>query len=144
MGGIFNSPLGGTSLDTPTMPEGMNGSRRGLLGGTSMPFDPKAAPGHPAPQNLILALLGIDPAQVRRSIAGNFRTGQGNSVEALLSELQTLVSENASNAQLREKLASIHAARAKAARELQHAQDDLAPLLTLEQTAILVSLGYLD
>jgi hypothetical protein len=143
--GGLNSPLGGTSLDTPTAPAGMNGPRRGFPGGGSIPFDPKTAPGHVTPSNPLLALLGIDTPQVRRNMGRGFRTNQGNSVEALLAELQTLVAaKDTPKAQIQAKLESIRAARARAARDLQRAQNDLAPLLTSEQVAILVSLGHLD
>ncbi len=139
----MDSPMGGTSLDTPTFPGGM--PRRGFFGGGSVPFDPSKAPGHAAPSSTIMKLLGVDTPQTRRAIARNFRTGRGNSVEALLSELNALLeSEGATKAQIQEKLASIQAARARAARDLRRARADLAPLLTVSQLATLVTLGYLD
>ena len=132
----MNSPLGGTSLDTPMVPEGMNGSRRGFFGGSSMPFDPNAAPGRTSTNSV---------TGTRRTQGRRLGSDQGNSVEALLSELQTLLAtKSATSAQILEKLALIRATRAKAARDLQHAQNELTPLLTLDQIAVLVSLGYLD
>ena len=132
----MNSPLGGTSLDTPMAPEGMNGSRRGFFGSSSMPFDPNAAPGRTSTNSV---------TGTRRTQGRRLGSDQGNSVEALLSELQTLLAtKSATSAQVLEKLALIRATRAKAARDLQHAQNELTPLLTLDQIAVLVSLGYLD
>jgi hypothetical protein len=62
-----------------------------------------------------------------------------------MTELQTLLnSHDATNDQIREKLASVRAVRNKAIRDLEEAQKDLTPYLTVEQLAILVSLGILD
>ena len=142
-GGMMGSPMGGTSLDTPIMPAGMNGPRRGFLG-SSQPFDPSVAPGRSQPQNTLLKLLGAATTPARRTVNRRFGSSEGNAVEALLVELQTLVeTEGATNSQIMEKLSAIRAARAKAARELKEAQDELGLLLTPTQLAILVSLGYL-
>jgi hypothetical protein len=141
--GGMDSPMGGTSLDTPTVPASMTGPRRGFPGG-SFPFDPNAAPKRIDPKNTPSRPPGTDTTTARRNTVRRLRSGQGNAVEALLSELQALLdSEGVTDAQLQEKLSSIRAARARALRELQHAQQDLEPLLTSKQIATLVSLGYL-
>ena len=146
MMGMLNSPLGGTSLDTPTTPAGMKGTPPGSRGAGSRPFDPKTTPGHSNPQrSVLMTLLGADSAAMRRSMARLLATDQGNSVEALLSELHALLAaEGTTDAQLREKLASIRAARARAARDLQRVQEELKPLLTFDQFAMLVSLGHIE
>ena len=70
------------------------------------------------------------------------KTGQGNSVQILLTDLQTLLADKGTtDQQLREKLATVRAAREKARRDLDAAQKELMPLLTIDQQAVLVDLG---
>jgi len=45
---------------------------------------------------------------------------------------------------LKEKVAGVRAARQKARAELETAQKELLELLTVDQEAVLVSMGYLD
>jgi outer membrane murein-binding lipoprotein Lpp len=56
----------------------------------------------------------------------------------------TLADPNAPTEQFKEKVAAVRGARQKAKAELAAARKDLLQLLTLDQEATLVSLGYLD
>ena len=70
---------------------------------------------------------------------------QSRPVQTLLTELQGLLdSGDATDEQIGEKLAAVRAARKKAAGELETARRELAPFLTVDQVAILVSLGYFE
>jgi len=135
MGGQFDSPLGGTSMDAPTM-----SGRRGV----SNPFDPKSAPGIKDNNGGILGVLGLRRT-LNRAVAGIFKPNNGNRVEHLLNDLnQLLAAKETTDEQLREKLASIRAARAKVSRELSAAQEELEGLLTVDQLGHLVTMGYMD
>jgi hypothetical protein len=72
----------------------------------------------------------------------------GNPVSTAISDLQTLLTSDASvkpsDTDLQQKIAAIRTARAKARRELDSAQTDLLLLLTPQQEAILLAQGYLD
>ncbi len=62
-----------------------------------------------------------------------------------LVELQTTLADpNTTVGQIKEKLATVREAHQKAQAELIAARKDLLELLTLDQEAALVSLGYLD
>ena len=62
-----------------------------------------------------------------------------------LMDLRTACADpNMTIEQLKEKTASVREARQKAKAELAAARKDLLELLTLDQEAALVSLGYLD
>jgi hypothetical protein len=134
---LSNGPMGGTSMDAPTM-AGRGGGR---WNSRSSPFDPSIAPG-------ARTSAGVGAALTRglsRNWANSVKTGQGNSVQALLTELQALLDDREStDKQLFDKLTAIRAARAKAARDLDAAQKDLIPLLTTDQHALLMILGYMD
>lgn len=137
MGGPFDSPLGGNSLNAPVMP---NRSGRAQAGG-SAPFDPKKAPGAPQAATLSGALGGL----LVRGLIAALLPDEAHPVRAVLSELKTLIdSHDATDEQIREKLAAVRAVRSKAMRDLQTAQHDLTPYLTVDQTAALVNLGILD
>ena len=133
-----NGPMGGSSMDVPTM-AGRGGGR---YGGRVSPFDPSLAPGGRA------TVSGQGAALTRglsRNWANSVKTGQGNSVLLLLNELQSMLDDgNSTENQLFDKLNIIRAARAKAARDLDAAESDLQRLLTIDQLAVLVSLGYID
>ncbi len=133
---MLDSPLGGTSMDAPTMV-----GSGGRWGGRTNPFDPARAPGSPSNGS---ALGGIT-RRVGRGMAGSLRLRDGNPVQALLTELQGLLEDtNTTDKQLWDKLTAIRAARGKAARELETAQRDLTELLTVDQLAVLMNLGYMD
>jgi outer membrane murein-binding lipoprotein Lpp len=69
----------------------------------------------------------------------------GNAVMQKLVELRTALADpNATSEQFKEKTAAVRSARQKAKTELAAARKDLLQLLTLDQEAMLVSLGYLD
>lgn len=72
--------------------------------------------------------------------------GGGDSVvNQALNELQTAIDDpKTTPAQLSEKVAAVRAARKKAREKLDATQKDLLQLLTPEQEAVLVRLGYLD
>jgi len=71
--------------------------------------------------------------------------GNNNAVSTALSELTTALDDATSTPeQIKAKLAAVRSARQKAAAELAAAQKALLPLLTADQEARLVSLGYLD
>jgi hypothetical protein len=132
---MFAGPAGGTSLDAPIV----EGARRTRAASREFPFDPQKAPGAGG------ALLNTIAGGIGRLISDFTRPNRPNSVQTLVTELQTMLdSKDTPGWQLLDKLASIRAARAKAIRELGRAQQDLLPLLTTEQVATLVALGYLD
>jgi hypothetical protein len=134
---MFNGPMGGTSMDAPTM------AGRGRWG--NRPFDPSKAPGSAARVSAGSGLGGALTRGLARNWANAVKTRQGNSVQMLLAELQTLLDDkSSSDKQLLDKLTAIRTARAKAARDLDAAQKDLKLLLTTDQLAVLVSLGYMD
>jgi len=71
--------------------------------------------------------------------------GNNNAVSTALSELTTALDDATSTPeQIKARLAAVRNARQKAAAELAAAQKALLPLLTADQEARLVSLGYLD
>jgi hypothetical protein len=71
--------------------------------------------------------------------------GNNNAVSTALSELTTALDDATSTPeQIKARLAAVRSARQKAAAELAVAQKALLPLLTADQEARLVSLGYLD
>lgn len=62
-----------------------------------------------------------------------------------LTDLQTALNEpSTSERQLKDLLAIVRAARAKAAAEVKAANEDLQHVLTADQIALLVSYGYLQ
>ena len=71
--------------------------------------------------------------------------GGNNYVSRALTELQTAAGDAKSSPDdLREKIAAVRAARAKAREELHAAQQELLRLITPKQEATLIGLGYLD
>jgi folate-dependent phosphoribosylglycinamide formyltransferase PurN len=78
-------------------------------------------------------------------MGGFMTTSQGNAVQSLLSEMQTLLSDkSATDDTIREKLETTRVTRAKAKADLKAAEADVMELLTSKQIATLVLLGYLD
>jgi hypothetical protein len=135
-GGMLDSPMGGTSLDAPVMRSGSGGR------GGNGPFDPKTAPGANDRGQGMLGALG---RVMGRAMIGLMVPDQSRPVQTLMTELQTLAYlPGATDQQIWDKLAEVRAARKKAARELEAAQRELVPFLTVDQTAVLVSLGYFD
>ena len=62
-----------------------------------------------------------------------------------LAELKSaLAAKNITAAEIQEKLAVVQEARRKAKTDLDTAKANLRKLLTLQQEAVLASLGYLD
>ncbi len=69
----------------------------------------------------------------------------GNAVMQKLVELRTALADpNATAEQFKEKIAAVRSVRQKAKADLVAARKDLLQLLTLDQEATLVGLGYLD
>lgn len=79
-------------------------------------------------------------------MAGGFPDmGANHAVALAVSQLgKALSATNTSAAELQEKTAAVRDARRRALSDLDAAQHKLRQLLTLEQEAVLVSLGYLD
>jgi hypothetical protein len=78
---------------------------------------------------------------------GGFGGGPGgnNYVSRALTELQIATGDaKTSPDDLREKIAAVRAARAKAREELRAAQKELLQLVTHTQEATLIGLGYLE
>jgi hypothetical protein len=74
-----------------------------------------------------------------------FGGSSSNAITQKLTELQTMLADpKTTSEQLKEKIAEMRSARQKAKAELEAAQKDLRKLLTLNQEAVLISLGYLD
>jgi hypothetical protein len=135
---IFDSPLGGTSMDVPVMPNSGIRNVVTALGLIGRPFDPSKAPG--AGKETV-----DNGKRAARGFGDRMRTGGGNSVQTLLNDLKTLLdNKETTDAQLRDKLAEVRANRATAVRDLAAAEADVLPLLTTDQTVVLVNLGYLD
>jgi outer membrane murein-binding lipoprotein Lpp len=71
--------------------------------------------------------------------------GGDNPVALALSELRTTLSNtNAPADQLKEKVEAVRSARQKAKADLETAEKNLRLLLTTDQEAVLVSLGYFE
>jgi hypothetical protein len=97
---------------------------------------------------------GFDPAAFAAMAAARGGPGPGapagfgginNAVSTALAELKTALADPTSSpVQLKTKLAAVRSARQKAALDLATAQKILLRLLTADQEATLVSLGYID
>jgi hypothetical protein len=97
---------------------------------------------------------GFDPAAFAAMAAARGGPGPGgpggfgginNAVSTALAELKTALADPTSSpVQLKTKLAAVRSARQKAALDLATAQKNLLRLLTADQEATLVSLGYID
>jgi hypothetical protein len=71
--------------------------------------------------------------------------GPSNPVTQTLTELNAVMSDpNVTGEQIREKITAVRTTRKKAETELAVAEKDLLQLLTRDQEAVLVILGYLD
>ena len=71
--------------------------------------------------------------------------GQSNPVTRAMAELQTMAAdEKASTDQIQQKIAAVRKAREKARADLKAAESDLRQLVTPEQEAMLIALGYLE
>jgi hypothetical protein len=97
---------------------------------------------------------GFDPAMLAAMAAARGGPGRGgpgalgginNPVSAALTDLKTALAEPTTTPeQVKTKLAAVRTARQKAATDLETAQKDVRRLLTADQEATLVSLGYID
>jgi Cu/Ag efflux protein CusF len=68
-----------------------------------------------------------------------------NAVAFALAELKTALSaKDTPKSEIQEKMAAVQEARRKAKTDLETAKANLRKLLTLQQEAVLASLGYLD
>jgi hypothetical protein len=132
----FNGP----SADGPGFNGGLFGRGGGAPGGA-----PGGADGGRGREG------GFDPA-IFAALAAGGRGGPGgaaaivnNAVGAALAELKATLAEPTSTPeQVKAKLAAVRSARQKAVADLATAQQNLLRLLTADQEATLVSLGYLD
>jgi len=135
--GAAGIPGSGSSMEGATAPK-TGGTQGGLIGG--MLLDLAGAGGARGP----FAGPPVARAGPQGGFGNMFLVTQGNPVEALLGELQTLIDNKSTpEEQLREKLETIRATRKKARADLQAAQEDVMQLLTTRQIAILITLGYL-
>ena len=141
LGGFGGGPNFGTdSFAGPG--DGMGGGRGGRGGG----FGGPGGPGGPGGQNF----GGGGGGRGGRGGGPGGPGGPGggnanNAVGAALAELKTAVADASSTPeQIKAKLGAVRSARQKAAADLATAQKNLLPLLTADQEAMLVSLGYLD
>jgi hypothetical protein len=90
---------------------------------------------------------GFDPGTFGSGMQGFGMPGfgPGDPVTQALMELHTVVNDsNATMEQIEDKIAAARTVRQKAQAELAAARKDLLELLTLDQEAVLVVLGYLD
>jgi hypothetical protein len=72
-------------------------------------------------------------------------SGGANAVAQAVAEVRAVLDDpKHTKAELQEKVAAVRKARQKACADLDSAQKDLLLMLTPEQKAILVGLGYLD
>jgi hypothetical protein len=70
---------------------------------------------------------------------------QSNTVAQALTDLKTAIADAKSKPEdIQEKVAAVRKARQKAKRKLETAQKELLELLTPDQEAVLISLGYVD
>ena len=141
--GGFGGPgdFGADSLNGPVADSPGFGGRFGRGGG---PGGPEGGRGRE----------GFDPAAFAAMAAARGGPGPGgpggfggvsNAVSTALAELKTALADPTSSpVQLKTKLAAVRSARQKAALDLATAQKNLLRLLTADQEATLVSLGYID
>ena len=147
--GGFGGPgdFGSNSLNGPIADgPGFGGGRMGRGGGA-----PGGAPGGAEGGR---GREGFDPAAFAAMAAARGGPGPGgpggfgginNAVSTALAELKTALADPTSSpVQLKAKLAAVRSARQKAALDLASAQKNLLRLLTADQEATLVSLGYID
>jgi len=70
--------------------------------------------------------------------------GEGPVTQAMSELLAVTADTKSTPEQVKQKVEAVRAARAKARAELQAAQKELLELLTTDQEAVLVGLGYID
>ena len=70
--------------------------------------------------------------------------GGQNAVALALTELRTALSTTNTAAEIKEQVAAVRTARQKARTDLAAAEKKLRSLLTADQEAVLVGLGYLE
>jgi Spy/CpxP family protein refolding chaperone len=119
------------------MPQGFGrGGFGGPPGGPGGPGENAGGPGGPG---------GGPPRGFGGGGPGGPMGGGNSPISQAQADLKTLLSEpKHSAAEVKEKVAAVRKARQKARADLEAAQKDLLRLLTAEQEAVLVSLGYLD
>ena len=133
---------GGPGGDNFGGPGGFGPGGRGGPGG----FAPGGGPDGGGASTNAPGAMGNGP-DFNAQRGGGFSGGMGanNAVALALTGLKnTLSSTNAPPAEIQEKMAAVHDARRKANADLAAAEKNLHLLLTLEQEAVLTSLGYLD
>lgn len=137
-GGFGGGPNFGTdSFAGPG--DGINGGRGGRGGG----FGGPGGPGGPGGANF--GGGGGGRGGGRGGGPGGFGGNTSNAVGAALAELATALADATSTPeQVKAKMAAVRTARQKAVSDLAAAQKALLPLLTADQEATLVSLGYID
>ena len=120
------------------------GDRGGFGGGGPGNFGPGGPDGGVTSTNAPSASENAADANGPRG-GGSSGVSANNAVAYALAELKiTLTATNSPKSEIQEKLAAVQAARQKARSDLNAAKANLRLLLTLQQEAILASLGYLD
>ena len=120
------------------------GGRGGFGGGGPGNFGPGGPDGGGSTTNATSASGNAADANGPRG-GGSAGVSANNAVAYALAELKvTLTATNTPKSEIQEKLTAVQAARKNARTELDAAKADLRKLLTLQQEAVLSSLGYLD
>ncbi len=143
-GGRGGGPNFGTdSFEGPG--NGMGGGRGGRGGGFGGPGGGPGGPGGPGGFN-----FGGGPGGNRGGGrggpgGGGFGANSNNAVGTALAELATAMADSNTTPELiKARVAAVRTARQKAAADLAAALKALLPLLSAEQEATLVSLGYIN
>ena len=136
-----NFAMGDMSNDSFSGPSNIAAGDMGL----GMMFGPKPAKlaTTPAGTPSATTTAPADPAAPRPSSAEVPASSDTLTLAQALTDLKAAVAAKASDQSLKERLAVVRDARAKTQLEVQLAGQELQPLLTLDQEAALVSLGYL-
>jgi hypothetical protein len=139
--GDMGDMMGGPGFGGPGMGGGRGGGGRGGMGdmmGGGPGFGGRGGMGD----------MGGGPGFGGPGMGGPPGMGGGsvsNAITQKLGELKTMLADpKATPEQLKEKIADVRSERKKATAELEAARKDLRQLLTQNQEAVLISLGYLD
>jgi hypothetical protein len=117
---------------------------------TTQPPTTQATPAVPSSASALAVVAQPQPAATasgdsESSAAGASDAKQSNTVAQALTDLQTAMADSKTTPeQLKDKIATARKVRLKARRELDNAQKDLLELLSPDQEAVLMTLGYID
>ncbi|CAN5423985.1 hypothetical protein BH10PLA2_BH10PLA2_14040 [soil metagenome] len=145
----------GSRNGPPTEGDQRAGNRAGTdrSGATPPAGNPNPGPGATPPAGRA-GMANQNPGGPNQFIMGGPPPGFGGmggpgggdaAITKAIADLQTAVADTKSTPEvLKEKVAAVRLARHKAKEKLELARKDLLELLTLDQEAILITLGYLD